>query len=99
MVPFKTRFTKRIKNNWFIKQKKIDVGTTLEIITQISKTGNTPFEFINIKINLDDNLFVSIKAWLLSLESYIDNYNPYSYIIIHGNLVKGTVDKDGNVYG
>ena len=33
-----------------------------EIITQISKTGNTPFEFINIKINLDDNLFVSIKA-------------------------------------
>lgn len=36
---------------------------------------------------------------LLSLESYIDNYNPYNYIIIYGNLVKGTVDKDGNVYG
>ena len=31
-----------------------------KIITQLSKTGNTEFEFINIKVNLDDNLFIQI---------------------------------------
>ena len=37
--------------------------TTREtIISQISKTGNTPFEFENIELNLDNNLFVPIKS-------------------------------------
>lgn len=40
-----------------------NVATTKEkIITQISKTGNTPFEFEDIKLELDDNLFVPISS-------------------------------------
>ena len=31
-----------------------------KIINQLSKTGNTEFKFINIKVNLDDNLFIQI---------------------------------------
>ena len=48
------------------------------VISQISKTGNTSFEFENIKVNLDNNLFVSIKtlnelrrASLENLENFI----------------------------
>lgn len=33
-----------------------------KIITQISKTGSTPFEFEDIKLELDDNLFVPISS-------------------------------------
>lgn len=29
-----------------------------KVISQLSKTGNTKFEFKNIKVNLDDNLFI-----------------------------------------
>lgn len=36
--------------------------TKEKIITQISKTGNTPFEFEDIKLNLDNNLFVPISS-------------------------------------
>lgn len=36
--------------------------TKEKIITQISKTGNTPFEFEDINLNLDDNLFVPISS-------------------------------------
>ena len=32
------------------------------VISQISKTGNTPFEFENIEVNLSDNVFVPIKT-------------------------------------
>jgi len=35
---------------------------TIESVTsQISKTGNTPFEFETLKVDLDDNLFVPVK--------------------------------------
>ena len=45
-----------------IPQKAENQPITKEvIISQISKTGNTPFEFENIEVNLSDNLFVSIK--------------------------------------
>lgn len=41
----------------------INIATTKEkIINQISKTGNTPFEFKNINLELDDNLFVPISS-------------------------------------
>lgn len=37
--------------------------TADRIISQLSKTGNTPYEFSNININLEDNLYIpSIKA-------------------------------------
>ena len=36
--------------------------TKEKIITQISKTGNTPFEFENIELELDDNLFVPVSS-------------------------------------
>lgn len=35
--------------------------TKERIITQISKTKNTPFEFDNIDISLDDNLYINIS--------------------------------------
>ncbi len=35
--------------------------TKERIIAQISKTGNTPFEFNNIDVELDDNLYVNIS--------------------------------------
>ena len=33
-----------------------------KIINQLSKTGNTEFKFVNIKVNLDDNLFIQIGS-------------------------------------
>lgn len=39
------------------KAKNLPI-TEDKIISQLSKTGNTEFEFTNIKINLDDGLFV-----------------------------------------
>lgn len=36
--------------------------TEEKIIEQISKTGNTEFEFKNIKVNLDDNLFLPMSV-------------------------------------
>lgn len=35
--------------------------TKERIITQLSKTGNTPFEFNKIKVILDDNLYINIS--------------------------------------
>lgn len=35
--------------------------TKERILTQILKTGNTPFEFDNVNINLDDGLYVNIS--------------------------------------
>ena len=32
------------------------------IITALSKCGNTPFSAINVKVNLDDNIFISIGS-------------------------------------
>ena len=37
-------------------------ATKESIISQVSKTGNTPYEFENIKVNLDENLFVPVKV-------------------------------------
>lgn len=36
--------------------------TKEKIINQISKTGNTPFEFEDIKLELDDNLFIPVSS-------------------------------------
>lgn len=33
-----------------------------KIISQISKTGDTPFEFKNINLELDDNLFIAVSS-------------------------------------
>lgn len=46
-----------------IPSKAINSATTREkIIAQISKTGSTPFEFKEINLELDDNLFVPIGS-------------------------------------
>lgn len=50
------------------------VATSKEkIITQISKTGGTPFEFENIQLELDDNLFVPISTLNELRRSALDN--------------------------
>ena len=62
-----------------VPDKAINTPITKDsIISQISKTGNTPFEFENIKVNLDDGLFVPVKTLnelrrtaLESLEQFI----------------------------
>ncbi len=62
-----------------VPDKAINTPITKDsIISQISKTGNTPFEFENIKVNLDDGLFVPVKILnelrrtaLESLEQFI----------------------------
>ncbi len=46
------------------KNKPLDKDT---IIRQISKTSDTPYEFKNIKINLDDNVFISKLSFLNEL--------------------------------
>ena len=46
-----------------IPSEALNVATTKEkIITQISKTGNTPFQFEDIELELDDNLFVPVSS-------------------------------------
>lgn len=70
----------------FLPQKSKNLPITKEaVISQISKTGNTPFEFENIEINLDENLFVPIKvlnelrrASLQNLEEKIFEEEIYS---------------------
>lgn len=37
-------------------------ATKEEIISQISKTGNTPFQFSKIEVNLENGLFVPVKV-------------------------------------
>lgn len=45
-----------------ITQKAINVPTTSEIIKkQISKTGNTVYKIRNLKIDIDNNLFINVK--------------------------------------
>ena len=54
-----------------------------KIINQLSKTGNTQFEFVNIKVNLDDNLFIPIsilndlrRTSIINLENMVlDTYS------------------------
>lgn len=49
------------------------------IISQLSKTGNTPFEFVNISVDLDDNLFVPNISCLNDLRrTAISNLEEYA---------------------
>ncbi len=41
-----------------VEAKKIDLFLKDDIIAQINKTNSTPFNFANINVNLDDNLFL-----------------------------------------
>lgn len=59
------------------------------IIAQISKTGNTPFEFSNIIINLDDGLYVNISDLNELRRKVIDEL---SNLIINAN--KRTIEKN-----
>lgn len=63
--------------------------TKERIIAQISKTGNTPFEFSNININLDDGLYVNISDLNELRRKVIDEL---SNLIINAN--KRTIEKN-----
>ena len=57
-VPKKNKSKNRVSE--IIPELAINHPITKEkIITQFSKTNNTPFEFSKIDVDLDDNLFIS----------------------------------------
>lgn len=51
-----------IRSNIIPEIAQNQITSKEKIINQISKTGNTPFEFENIILELDENLFVPITA-------------------------------------
>ena len=59
-------------------QAKNQPLTKEHIIKQINKTNNTPFQFKNIKVNLDDNLFLPKISYLNELRrnilEQVENY-------------------------
>ncbi|MBR1539919.1 MAG: U32 family peptidase, partial [Clostridia bacterium] len=50
-----------ISSNSIIEPAQNRSATKEDIFSQITKTGNTPFEFEKIEIQLDDNVFVPVK--------------------------------------
>lgn len=58
-----------------------------KIINQISKTASTPYEFKNIKVNLDDNVFLPSLSILNELRrTALDNVSNYIESKIHRSL-------------
>lgn len=72
------------------KASKVPI-TKENVLSKISKFGNTPFIVTNIQIEMDDNIFIPIKEFnelrrkavdkLISLRQYKTNYKkvPYKY--------------------
>ena len=59
------------------------------IIKQISKTASTPYEFKNIDINLDSNLFLPKLSTLNELRRIaLENVENYAISKIHRNIVE-----------
>lgn len=68
------------------KNRPLDKET---IIKQISKTSSTPYEFENIEIDLDDNLFLPKLSTLNELRRIaLENVENYALSNIHRNLEK-----------
>lgn len=58
-----------------------------DIIKQISKTASTPYEFKNIVVNLDDNLFIPKLSILNELRrNALDNLEQFIIAKIHRNI-------------
>lgn len=49
------------KSEFIISEAKNQPVTELNIKEQLSKLGNTPFVLTNIKINMDNNIFINLK--------------------------------------
>ena len=66
--PLKIKVTDTYKNTVtyesnYVVEKAINNSITKDqIIKQISKTGNTIYKLGNVKVNMDDNIFINIKA-------------------------------------
>lgn len=61
--------------------------TKNDVIKQISKTASTPYEFKNIVVNLDDNLFIPKLSILNELRrNALDNLEQFVIAKIHRNI-------------
>ena len=68
------------------KNKPIDKET---VIQQISKTASTPYEFKNIKINLDNNVFLPKLSILNELRrTALANVESFALAKIHRNVTE-----------
>ncbi len=66
------------------KNRPLDAET---IISQISKTASTPYEFKNIKVDLDDNAFLPKLSTLNELRRIaLENVENFATSKIHRNL-------------
>ena len=94
----------KITKDGSVIEKSINCPTTKErIIEQLKKTGDTPFIVKDININMDDNIFVSIKELnelrrelLNDLKEKRENYSKYEKI--KNNIGLDEIDnKDSNI--
>ena len=70
------------------KNKPLD---KLTVINQISKTNSTPFEFKNINVDLDDNLFLPKISILNELRrNALDEVEKFAI----SNIVRNPIEKD-----
>lgn len=68
------------------KNRPLDTET---VIKQISKTASTPYEFKNIEVDLDDNLFLPKLSILNELRrAALDHVQSYTISQIHRTLPK-----------
>lgn len=66
------------------KNRPLDAET---VISQISKTASTPYEFKSIKVNLDDNAFLPKLSTLNELRrTALENVESFATSKIHRNL-------------
>ncbi len=66
------------------KNRPLNIDT---VVSQISKTASTPYEFKNIKVNLDDNAFLPKLSTLNELRrTALENVESFATSKIHRNL-------------
>lgn len=66
------------------KNRPLDVET---VISQISKTASTPYEFNEIKVNIDDNTFLPKLSMLNELRrTALENIESFATSKIHRNV-------------
>lgn len=66
------------------KNKPLNIDT---VVSQVAKTASTPYEFKNIKVNLDDNAFLPKLSTLNELRrTALENVESFATSKIHRNL-------------
>ncbi len=66
------------------KNRPLNIDT---VVSQISKTASTPYEFKNIKVNLDDNAFLPKLSTLNELRrTALENVESFATSKIHRNM-------------